>query len=531
MRTTGKATDLITFSRSSGGTALRKIGYGSELVTNGTFDTDLTGWTEQSGGSVFTVSSGQLTISRSAIDPGYVYQTIDTTVGSIYSLTFDIIDDGPIDLRVGNSPAGLQITSSGIKSSAGTYTLLFVATGATAYISAVNTSYSTDATIDNISVKEVLFDQGDLTLFNHPADIPRIEYDANGNVLGLLVEEARVNLFPNSEAIDVTLNSQQQVSVSDVSITEGVYQGTWRNITEDTSTNQHRLVSGGSINITPNVSYTFSALVKRTSGLRDVQFTLFNSGDSVVGNFSLSNETATTESTGSATAQSADIENLGNGVYLVSVTGIVSTTATSCFELVRLTDDGTETYTGDGTSSVAITAMQLEQGSFKTSYIPTSGSTATRAADVASITTSEFGYNEKLIGTFVVEWIAPSDRDGRALSITSILGTANRFGDVLGTYVGNDVDIYSNHTAGDLYGNAPYNIGSVNKVAFTMGENDSASCANGGTVKTDTATGTPVSAAYINFGAYGGVYLNSHIKKLTYIPRRLTNDQLVEITS
>ena len=35
--TTGKAQDLITFTRSTTGTALAKISYGEELVTNGTF--------------------------------------------------------------------------------------------------------------------------------------------------------------------------------------------------------------------------------------------------------------------------------------------------------------------------------------------------------------------------------------------------------------------------------------------------------------------------------------------------------------
>ena len=38
--TTGKAQDLITFTRSTTGTALAKISYGEELVTNGDFSSD-----------------------------------------------------------------------------------------------------------------------------------------------------------------------------------------------------------------------------------------------------------------------------------------------------------------------------------------------------------------------------------------------------------------------------------------------------------------------------------------------------------
>jgi len=42
--TTGKAQDLITFTRSTTGTALAKISYGEELVTNGDFSSD-SDWT------------------------------------------------------------------------------------------------------------------------------------------------------------------------------------------------------------------------------------------------------------------------------------------------------------------------------------------------------------------------------------------------------------------------------------------------------------------------------------------------------
>ena len=43
--------DLITFTRASGGHALRPVSYGDELVTNGTFDDSsaLNDWEEFSG--------------------------------------------------------------------------------------------------------------------------------------------------------------------------------------------------------------------------------------------------------------------------------------------------------------------------------------------------------------------------------------------------------------------------------------------------------------------------------------------------
>ena len=85
-RTYDNATDIITFTRSSSGTALRRAGYGDELVTNGTFDTDTTGWAafNYQGHSV-TISSvsGELTVENDPTNGGTAaaYQAIPTVVG------------------------------------------------------------------------------------------------------------------------------------------------------------------------------------------------------------------------------------------------------------------------------------------------------------------------------------------------------------------------------------------------------------------------------------------------------------------
>ena len=54
--------DMITFSRASSGTALAKISYGAEEVTNGTFDADLSGWVATGAGTA-TWISGQVELS------------------------------------------------------------------------------------------------------------------------------------------------------------------------------------------------------------------------------------------------------------------------------------------------------------------------------------------------------------------------------------------------------------------------------------------------------------------------------------
>lgn len=88
MRTTGKATDLITFSRSSGGTALRKIAYGPELVTNGTFDSGSTGWIT----SGWTISSEQATVTGNGTNQNLYGTPVSNAVaGKVYQLSYQVI--------------------------------------------------------------------------------------------------------------------------------------------------------------------------------------------------------------------------------------------------------------------------------------------------------------------------------------------------------------------------------------------------------------------------------------------------------
>jgi hypothetical protein len=60
--------------------------------------------------------------------------------------------------------------------------------------------------------------------------------------------------------------------------------------------------------------------------------------------------------------------------------------------------------------------------------------------------------------------------------------------------------------------------------------NDFATTENGNAVHTDTSGTVPDGVTELVIGEQYGNYLNGHIKKLMYIPRRVTNAQLISLT-
>jgi hypothetical protein len=89
---------------------------------------------------------------------------------------------------------------------------------------------------------------------------------------------------------------------------------------------------------------------------------------------------------GTNNALGASVEGYGNGWYRYSIT-VADSGGGNRFE-IYLSDDGTDIVaTGDGTKGAYIWGAQREQGSeLLTSYIPTSGGTATRSAETATST-------------------------------------------------------------------------------------------------------------------------------------------------
>jgi hypothetical protein len=177
------------------------------------------------------------------------------------------------------------------------------------------------------------------------------------------------------------------------------------------------------------------------------------------------------------------------------------------------------TFAADGTESFIIWGYQVEATAPATSYIPTSGSTVTRAADVASITGTNFSsWYRQDEGTWFANILKPA-------------GVANS------RIINTGVNLWSGPT------NAGYVRTGSSAVLLTTSypvkvsakyNNSSLTGAVNGTLLTE-AGGVNVTATYLDIGsantaAAGVGFLNNPIARLTYYPVRLPDATLQALT-
>ena len=131
-------------------TTVETITASGELVVNGTFATDASGWIAGGSGTLSLVS-GALRVTNSAAATGYAYQSFATVIGRSYSfLVTRVGGTAPGGINLGVTPAGGEYVGN-LTSTYGT----FVATSTVSYITMH--TYSTVASqyydFDNISIK------------------------------------------------------------------------------------------------------------------------------------------------------------------------------------------------------------------------------------------------------------------------------------------------------------------------------------------------------------------------------------------
>ena len=508
--TTGKAQDLITFTRSTTGTALAKISYGEELVTNGDFSNGTTGWNFRTE----TPESGKARLNNTSLgNITYYNQTAVGEVGKAYVLTYDVLATNGATLVLQQATnLSLDTTTTGSKR------LTFNWSRVGGALTIKRLTSNTDVTIDNISVKEVLYDRpdGTLQLLNHPINKPRIEYDAEGNCLGLLVEEARTNLVTQSEFASGYGNhylplTRNQTASPDTNINAASAVPTAVN-------SEHYLEYV--LSSPSSGTYTQSVFVK-ANGYSKVALTPVHvgadQGATSTAQFDLTEGTST--QSGSAVPY---ISNLGNGWYRIAITYTATGTVTNHrFRVQVLSDSYGYVWQANGADGIYVYGAQLETGSFPTSYIPTSGSAVTRSADVASLAVSEFGYNQGQ-GTVFINCLITEQPD---FNLRVIDGNSNTKRWMYVNAPDNDYGLkyYDGTNNPTLVSSGiPPNM----KAAVAVTPTQVFGAANSSAVGSGAHNGTLLDISQFNFFST----LNGHIKSVQYYPLRLSNAQLQALT-
>lgn len=215
------------------------------------------------------------------------------------------------------------------------------------------------------------------------ADLPRFDYDpVTLACKGLLIEEARTNLFTYSEQFENVAWTKTASSISADAVAAPSGATTADKLVEDGTNGAHYVSVLKAV--TSGTAYTLSVFAK--AGERTaltLQFVNQFAANSAV--FNLSTGAITSQSGVSA----ASISAAGNGWYRISISATATATG-STRTVIYLTVGASVSYQGNGTSGAYIWGSQLEAGAFVTSYIPTVAASLTRNADIATITGANF---------------------------------------------------------------------------------------------------------------------------------------------
>lgn len=352
-------------------------------------------------------------------------------------------------------------------------------------------------------------------------------YDINGDCEGILVEGQSTNLFTYSEQLD---NAAGGWAETNATVALNATAGPSGETTADKIT----ATAGGACSIAKTFTgaaapYTLSVFVKdSTAG--HLLLTLHDGTTAHQQWFNLTTHAAGSAGTGSATARSP--EQYANGFYRYAITATMA--ATTCTATVSVADADADTTPAAGASFFQ-TGAQLEALAFPTSYIPTVGATVTRALDALTLADTLFPLSDTE-GTLYAHSITPYAHATLSKTIVGVDDGTNNERVYLGyntastslswgVYDGGVAQAFST-IAGSLA------VGTEVKVAGAYKLNDMNFGYNGVAGTTDTSGTMPtMTTLRINNRGSGSATLDGIIKSVAYIPRRMSDAELEELTT
>ena len=177
--------------------------------------------------------------------------------------------------------------------------------------------------------------------------------------------------------------------------------------------------------------------------------------------------------------------------------------------------------------TIRVGGVQLEQGAFATSYIPTTAAAVTRQQDNASISVSSW-YNTA-VGSWALDWIP----EGINTTVASrLVGWTNSRGAPLMITVGGNPATYDG--SAQLNGTGTATVGTVNKMASSWQPGTALVGLNGGSVSSasNLTSGFPNAIGYKFLGDNTpSDQANGWVQRVRYWPRALAAGEIQQVTA
>jgi len=350
-------------------------------------------------------------------------------------------------------------------------------------------------------------------------DIPRIDYTDSADGV-LLLENSATNSLVQSNKFDTSW-TLSNVSVLGNQTGVGGSIDAWK-LSANNGSGEKKMYVGAS-------SGTQSISIYAKKGTRDYLWLRgVTGGFNKRVFFNLSNGIIEANE-----AISAEILNMGNGWYRCSA--VFNQDGGYEFQIGIAEDDNTVYYTDDGTGNIYVQYAQAESGSYPTSYIPTNGSTVTRAADTASGAGNSEVFNDsegvlftelsRFKQTGVVDFLSIGifgSADTNAISF-KFRNSLNVFYASIESTLGSPrTDL--NYTFQDISLNT--------KIALKYKSNDFALWVNGYEVATDSSGYVPTGLKQLKLGNFSGTEpFKGKTKEVGYYDTALTDEELEYLTS
>jgi hypothetical protein len=364
-------------------------------------------------------------------------------------------------------------------------------------------------------------------------NVPRLNYPLiDGVVSGcpsLLLEPSRTNLMTFSEQFD---NAAWVKSFSILTSNAAT--------SPDGYTNADKLIATSVLDghivrqpatLTDSTNYSLSVFAKAAE--YDFCRLQPTTKDGTSNNTFFNLVTGVVASTG--VGHTATIEDFSNGWYRCTIVYNAGTGATTTNQQrIGVSQDGiNQSFLGNDSSGIYIWGAQLEEGSYPTSYIPTSGTIATRSAETCNNAGDVNTFNDSEGVLFAEISALANDLTNRYIAISD--GTTSnrilfRYFDGLSNSVslfvvfGGVTQVEINYQTED--------IKDTSKFAIKYKVNDFSLWVNGFEVGVDTSGSVPTGLSTLSFSNAGGTLpFYGNTKQIQYFDSALNDTDLETLTS